>query len=55
MRGAAIPSPPEYLEDAPLWNAVARWFFRRSNATTAIRSTALEASAARRSTLLPYG
>ena len=48
---SSMPIPSEYLRrSARRWSAEARSFFRRSSATTAIRSTAREVSADRRST-----
>ena len=41
MRGAAIPFRPNIWRGAPLSNAGARLFFRRSSAATAIRSDGL--------------
>ena len=54
MLGAVNRFPQNTCGGAPPWSVGARWFFKRSNVTTVIRSTIKEVNAAQRLTVLLY-
>src|ERR1700721_812330 len=54
MLGAAHRFPQNTCGGGPPWSGTVRWFFRRSNVTTVIRSTIKEVNAAQRLTVLLY-